>query len=93
MNAPTAPTRPSRDQRAAIMRDLGAALTHSLELVLAMGIGLGLGWKAQDWWPAITPWGMVAGGGLGAGAVFRSMWRMVSETDRRARGPEGSDDA
>ena len=74
----TVPMSTSDDARSANMRDLGNAMTHSLELVLAMGIGVGLGWKAQQWWPGIAPWGLVGGSLLGAGAVMRSMWRMIA---------------
>lgn len=72
------------------MRDVGNAMTHSLELIIAMGIGVGLGWKVQQQWPASAPWGLVLGSLLGAGAVFRSMWRMVAaatpDAADRARG-------
>ena len=75
--------------RSGAMRDLGNALTHSLELVLAMGIGVGLGWKAQQHWPGIAPWGLIGGSLLGAGAVFRSMWRIIAQpAERDAAGAE-----
>lgn len=80
MAAPMAQTPPHADQRNAMMRDLGRALTHSLELVIAVGIGVLLGWKAQQQWPGIEPWGIIGGLTLGGAAMFRSMWRIVNQS-------------
>ncbi len=77
-------TPPSRDL---LLREVGRALTYSVELVMAMGIGLGLGWWAQERWPAIAPWGFIGGALLGAGAVMRSIWRILDEATTVRRPP------
>ena len=72
------------NSRAQIIRELGDAMTHSMELVLGLGISVGIGWKIQDTWPAAAPWGLVGGFVFGAIVVMRSMWRMIKDAERKA---------
>lgn len=74
----------SKDQRSETMRQLGQAITHSVEIVVALGIGVGLGVLAERRWPGIHPWGLIGGLILGAGAMFRSMYRIIFESDADA---------
>ena len=74
-------TIPKRDNTSgAWIRDVGNAMTHSVELVLGLMLGIGLGLLVQRRWPGLDPWGIILGFLLGVGAVIRSIQRMVAES-------------
>ena len=62
------------------IRDVGNAMTHSVELLVGLMFGIGLGLLAQRQWPGIEPWGIIVGFLFGLGAVIRSIQRMIAES-------------
>jgi ATP synthase protein I len=54
---------------------LGQAMRIGTELLAALVVGGGLGWVADTYLFASTPWGLVIGLVLGAGAGVRNAYR------------------
>ena len=59
------------------MSGLGLAFRVGIELVSALGVGVGIGWLL-DHWLGTKPWLMVVFFFLGAAAGILNVWRAVS---------------
>ncbi len=65
---------------------VGAALRISIDLVVAIAVGTGIGW-VLDGWLNTRPWLMLVFFVLGAAAGFRNVFRTAQKLDAAARQP------
>jgi ATP synthase protein I len=69
---------PTKDTSSApSMSGFGLAFRVGIELVAALGVGVGIGWFL-DSWLGTKPWFLVAFFFLGSAAGFLNVWRAVS---------------
>ena len=65
------------------IREIGELSVIGLTLVIATLIGHYLGNRVDEYWPHLSPWGMVGGLGVGLAAGFTEMFRIIRRASSR----------
>jgi ATP synthase protein I len=71
------PSRVEQGDRSLMSVALSLGMRFGIELVVAVGVGFGIGW-ALDRWLGTKPWAMVAFLVLGAAAGILNAWRAAT---------------